>query len=488
MRGLILFGLLAVVAIAASVWLAENPGLLIVDWLGWQLRTSVGIAVLALLVLLAVSILVYKVWHAIMIAPKELSRGAKLRREHRGYEAVTRSFAAVASGDAEEADRWARKAGELLGDQPLARMVLAEAAEAGDDRVRAARHYKALLEAPETRLYALRGLTRLALEAGDQEAAQGFMRQAYELKPDTPWVLDRLFELSESSGDFTAAEKALKEARRRRALTREEAARKQAVLRQARAQALAAEGREADARKAASSALGDQPDLVPAIALKARLERDAGDTRRAASTLEKGWSKAPHPQLAALYRSLKQNEEPLALVKRMGKLAAKNPGHLESEFALAQANLEAKLFGEARRHLAASGLAGGEAPPTHRGCRLMAEIEEAEHADRAAAAEWLRKAEGAEPDPTWVCDSCGAQAEEWSAHCPNCNAFDSLAWRSPRRFARTLPVVAGAAPADLPGAGTSRAGPDGGGEGQAVEVVEPELVPEGEAPRDRRQG
>lgn len=473
MRGLILFGLLAVVAIAGAVWLAENPGLVLIEWLGWQLRTSVGIAVLALLVVLAVAILVYKIWHALMVAPRELSRSAKLRREHRGYEAVTRSFAAVASGDAEEAERWARKAGELLGDQPLARMVMAEAAEAADERVRAARHYRALLEAPETRLYALRGLTRLALETGDQEAAQGFLRQAYDLKPDTPWVLDHLFAHSESAGDYAAAEKALKEAQRRRALPKDEARRKRAVLRQAKAQALADEGRSADARRAAAEALGDAPELVPAIALKARLERDAGDTRRAAATLEKGWTKAPHPQLAALYRSLKAEEEPLARVKRVEKLAAKQPGHAESEFALAQANLEAKLYGEARRHLAKAGFAGDGAqnPPTHRGALLMAEIEEAEHDDRAAAAEWLRKAEAAEPDPTWVCRACGTQAEEWNAHCPNCQAFDSLEWRSPRRVARTLPVPVGPAAKHA-----------------EVEVVEPELVPDGSVPGARRTG
>lgn len=475
MRGLIAFALLAVVAVAAAVWLADRPGLVVVEWLGWQLRTSVGIVVLALLVLLAVAILAYKLWHAVMVAPRKLSHGAKLRREHRGYEAVTRSFAAVASGDAEEAERWSRKAGELLGDQPLARMVMAEAAEAAEDRVRAARHYRALLDAPETRLYALRGLTRLALEADDQEAAQGFMRQAYDMKPDTPWVLDRLFQISESSGDYGAAERALKEARRRGALPKEEAKRKAAVLRQAKAQALEAEGRAADARRAAGEALSDLPDLVPAIALKARLERDAGDTRRAAATLEKGWARAPHPELAALYRSLKPQEDPLARVKRMEKLAARQPGHAESEFALAQANLEAKLFGEARRHLAKSGLAGGAGDAgglagtvTHRGALLMAEIEESEHADRAAAAEWLRRAEAAEADPTWICRTCGTQAEEWGAHCPNCKAFDSLEWRSPRRIARALPAApAAASPA---------------GAGEEVEVVEPELVPDDEAP------
>lgn len=472
MRGLILFGILAVLAIAGGVWLAENPGLILVDWLGWQLRTSVGIAVLALLIVLGIAILLYKIWSAVMGAPRELSRGAKLRREHRGYEAVTRSFAAVASGDSEEADRWARKAGELLGDQPLARMVMAEAAEAGDDRVRAGRHYRGLLGAPETRLYALRGLTRLAIEAGDQEAAQAFMRQAYELKPDTPWVLDRLFTLSESSGDFTAAERALKEARRRRALPKDEARRKQAVLRQAKAQALAAEGKAAEARRSAAEALKDQPDLIPAIVLKARLERDAGETRRAASTLETGWARAPHPQLAELYRSLKPEEEPLARIKRMDKLVAKNPGHPESEFALAQAYLDAKLFGEARRHLARSGFSGegngSDRTLTHRGALLMAEIEEHEHADQTAAADWLRKAESAEADPTWVCRTCGTQVEEWRAHCPNCQAFDSLEWRSPRRVARALPV-------------TERVS-DGG----EVEVVEPELVSEQEAPSGGR--
>lgn len=455
MRGLLLFGVLAVVAVGLAVWLAENPGLVEVEWLGWQLRTSVGFAALALLILLGVAILLYKVWHAIMIAPDELSRGVRLRRENRGYDAVMRSFAAAASGDAGEAERWARKAGELLGERPLARMVLAEAAETAEDRARAARHYRVLLDSAPTRLYALRGLTRLALEANDREAAQRYMRQAYDLKPDTPWVLDRLFELSETAGDFATAEKVVKEARRRRALPKPEAQRKQAVLRAAKAQALAADGRTRDAARAAGEALKDAPDLVPAIAVKARMERDAGELRRAIATLDKGWTLAPHPQLAALYRSLRPQEDPLARVKRLERLAVKNPGHPESEMALAEANLKAKLFGEARRHLAKLA-----EPWPQRACRLMAEIEEREHGDRAAATEWLRKAESAEADPAWICDRCGTEAEEWGAHCPACQAFDSLTWRSPRRVARTLPLEPS----------------------REVEVVEPELVPEAEAP------
>ena len=29
----------------------------------------------------------------------------------------------------------------------------------------------------------------------------------------------------------------------------------------------------------------------------------------------------------------------------------------------------------------------------------------------------------------WVCSACGHAAQEWQAHCPNCEAFDTLEWK-----------------------------------------------------------
>ncbi len=87
----------------------------------------------------------------------------------------------------------------------------------------------------------------------------------------------------------------------------------------------------------------------------------------------------------------------------------------------------------------------GENPPG-RACRLMAEIEDAERGDAAAARQWLLRAAVADPGPVWLCESCGAAAADWRAVCSHCGTFDGLAWSVPRQALALTPPPAAADP------------------------------------------
>src|SRR6185437_12905152 len=212
-----------------------------------------------------------------------------------------------------------------------------------------------------------------------------------------------------------------------------------------------AAGEPAEALKLAGRAQDLAPDFAPAAARSALLLERAGRHRPAAKAIEAAWRRAPHPLLATAYAALFAGEPPLARMKRAATLAAGNPEHLESRIALAEAALAAQLWGEARRHLdAARRQAAGpeEAPPPARICRLMAQLEEAEHGDGAAARAWLARAADAPPDPVYVCRDCAAESRAWQALCPGCAAFDSLEWQTPRRAAGL--IAPAAAPPALP--------------------------------------
>ena len=68
-------------------------------------------------------------------------------------------------------------------------------------------------------------------------------------------------------------------------------------------------------------------------------------------TLERGWALAPHPDLAALYLKASGESDPLKRVGVIRRLVTQKPDDIESHLALAQASLDAGLWGEARRHL-----------------------------------------------------------------------------------------------------------------------------------------
>ena len=193
------------------------------------------------------------------------------------------------------------------------------------------------------------------------------------------------------------------------------------------------------------------PDLAAPAVYHARLLLQDGRTGQAAKAVERAWRTAPHPELAQAYGAISNGAAPLARIKSFERLAAQNPTARESHLTLAEAALEAHLWGEARRHLeqalnaaspppmsksprllppattpAANEIDHGLVGPTPRLCLMMARLEEAEHGSEGAMREWLDRAVTAMPDARYVCATCGGRVSN-GARCARIAAI-STGW------------------------------------------------------------
>ncbi len=436
------FCLKVAVLVAVAWYLAEyEPGQVTLEWQDYRIDTSVGILLLAAGLVAVIAAILYRSWGGLRRVPRDIGRTLRANRQQRGYRALTQGMVAVAAGEAAEAQRWARKASELLDAPPLTMLLSAQAAQLGGDDQAAKRYFTAMLERDETRFLGLRGLITQALRDGDDQAALDYVRSAHTLRPRTPWVLETLFDLSEQAGDLAGAERAAREAAHGKVLPAPEAKRKHAVVLLERARAAQREGDPSRTLKLAKQAHKAAPDLVPASVLYAQLLVGSARRGAAARMLEKAWAAAPHPALVVAYGRARPEAAGIEWLNQVGKLVAGAPTHPESLLALAEAALDARLWGEARRHLGEAIKAGA----TERVCRLMARLEESEHGDRDKAREWLMKAGEAAPDPAWVCGNCGAAAEEWQPRCGACDAYDGLAWHTPPRVPLAEKVAESAA-------------------------------------------
>ncbi len=418
------------ILVAIAFWLAERPGELAVTWLGYRIETSVGVLLLGLYVIVLIAVAFYFLWRGLLRTPQQALGSILAGRRRRGYRALTHGMVAVAAGDADEARRWARKAEVLLDEPPLTLLLQAQAAQLGGDEDAARRYFTLMLDRGETRFMGLRGLLMQALRDSDDAAALGYLEQARRERPDAPWVVSGLLELQLKRGDLEGAQESLTRARRVKALLPEETKRKRAVL-------LVEQARQAQADRKTEVALSHvreahklAPALSAATILEAELLLAAGKNRAAGKRIEKAWAEQPHPQLAELYRKTLGDADPLARLNAIVRLTETRPDDRESLLARARAALDAQLWGETRRYLAAAAEQGnGETI-----CRLMARLEEAERGDLAAARTWLDRAASAPPESAWICSSCGALASDWTASCGACGAFDSINWQRPPRI------------------------------------------------------
>jgi HemY protein len=454
--------------ITAAIFFADRPGQVEIVWQGWQVETSVGVlAAAAVLAGLAIALLYWLV-SLIVDSPRAFLRYRRERRRRAGYRALTRGMVAVAAGDPQEAQRCARRADALLADPPLTLLLSAQAAQLGGDEMAAKRFFTAMLERPEMEFLGLRGLLNQALRAGDRGTALRLTERAATLRPDTTWAVESLFELEAREGRWDAALETLAQAVKRRIIPRERARHQRGVILYELSLAALASGDRARGRNLVAQAQALTPDLAAPAAHHGRVLLQDGRTGPAAKAVERAWRTIPHPDLAQVYGAIHDAAPPLDRLKGFERLAAQNPDARETHLAVAEAALDAQLWGEARRHLeqalnapappfiarlpnparfAMTPAADGNptlAGPTPRLCLMMARLEEAEHGVGPGSREWLDRAVTAMPDPRYVCATCGGESLEWRSLCPHCGSFDALAWRTPAWAAAgsTLPILA----------------------------------------------
>jgi len=429
MLRLILF-LIAAVALAWGViWVSDNPGQVSLNWGGWQVETSAGVLAGGVAVLAAAVALGYRLWLFLTRAPGQITSAYRERRSRKGYVALTKGMVAVAAGDGEESRRQVQKADGLLGEPPLTLLLKAQSAQLNGDELAAERFFTTMLTDPEMEFLGLRGLLNQAVKCGDDASALELARRAQALKPKSEWLAQTLFDLEARAGTWLAAGEALKHVGKLTSASKGQYRHREAVV--ALGESLDAEknGDPVKALKSAEKAVSLDTSLTAAALRLGELYLGRGDTSKAQGVAEKAWALMPHPDLAALYFQACKADDGLKKVTAAQKLMLLKPGAPEGHIALAEAALEAQLWGQARTHLGAAMEAGCL---TRKVYTLMAELEDQDRGDKDQARHWLARAATATDDPAWVCGACGHVDASWSPYCPKCRTFDQMTWSTPQ--------------------------------------------------------
>jgi HemY protein len=403
----VLFFVVVLIASALGLaWLIDRPGEVTLNWQGYRIETSFLVGLGILLALLAALVMIWNILRFTFRFPPAMSVANRTRRREKGYAALSRGIVAVGTGDARLAGKAAAEAQRLLPDEPLALLLRAEAAQLTGDHRAVEAAFKEMTRSERTRLLGLRGLHAHAHRRGELELAHHFASAAHDIAA-LPWSAAAVLERHVAAKDWQSALAVLEN--NGNLIDRTTRDRQHAVLTTA-----IALGKEQtapdDALRLARSATKRAPDLVPAVALTARLLIRKGGARKAAKIIETAWRLAPHPDLAR--------------ARILAKLSPRDP---ESRIALASAAITACDYKSAREAMLP--MIEGDARPTVRVCLLMAEIEEAEHGETGYAREWLGRASRAPRDACWIAD--GILSEQWLPASPGTGKLDAFVWRRP---------------------------------------------------------
>jgi len=384
MLRLLSYALVLAALVTGAVWFADRPGLVHVEWLDWQIDTTVPVLLAALVVLALVLLYVIRFALFLWRIPRRWHAVWRARRVRNGYQALSDGLAAAATGDAKQAKKLAGKARSLLSDPTLTHYLLAQSAKLTGDKDTARDHYKAMLERPETAALGLRGLLDQALERGDAVTAAELAARARLIAPQDPWLADLSFRLAMESGRHLDAQAIVTDAKRRKAFKPEEAGERMAQALTARAAAARTEGRLGEAASLAKKAFAADPKNTDAALELAVAQQEGGNSRRAAATLEQAWKARPTAALAQAYAGLKPDESALDRLRRLEKLVSGKADALEAHLVIANAAMDAKVWGTARKHL----LAAADIAPGSVIYRQLAKLERLEYKNEDAARAW----------------------------------------------------------------------------------------------------
>ncbi len=448
LRIVIALALVLGVALLAA-FLADNPGAVSVDWLGYHLSAPMALIAVALVPVFAVLLLIWRLLAWLLGLPGRLGRLRREARERRGLLALVEGLAAIEEGDARKAQALARRSQALLKETPYARLLQARAAALAGDRARAMADYRAMLDHKETEMLALRGLIGECADLLGAEEVLALAERAVARQPKARWALEALFKAQTGLHRWAEAEKTLEKLTRLGFVQADEAAALRAALLTARAMAAEESGHDREALQLAAAATKLQPDLIAAAVLQIRLLGKAGKKAKAERLAEDFWARQPVRAVAEAYLALDADEGAAARLKRVRKLVKANPDQRESRRLLAEAALAAEEYDLARQQLELAGIGDAAAEKTLDGdfFRLMAELEERERGDALMARKWLMKAAEAPPPSRWRCRQCGSDYDDWRPLCDRCGALAGIVWPGHAPLA-VAPVVAETATAE----------------------------------------
>lgn len=416
-------GVLAVLA-TLFTWLANRPGLVTVRWMGREIETPLMAAVAAVLVAVAILWFAYRFIQRLFRSPRAVGDYMRFRRNRKGYESISKGIIAAGAGDAAAARRHAQIAFKSLHDEPLVKLLEAQAAQLRGDRPAVKAAFESMLGSPDTEALGLRGLFVEARQAGDMGKARELAEQALKKNPSLSWASSAMLQIQLADKNWAAAALTLEQQRKAGLVESKLVDRRRAALLAAEALALETTKRD-QALNLALKAHQLDPALVPAAVVAGRLYAQQGSARKVYKILRRSWELSPHPEIAETYARAKHGDRPKDRLARIRDLVVHHAGGIEGKLALARAGIAAREFAEARDALEPF----INDHPEARVCALMADLEEGETGDKGKAREWLARAIHAPPAPLWVID--GVASPRWSAVSPVSGEIAIAEWKTP---------------------------------------------------------
>ena len=413
----------------APCWIADHPGDIRIEWLGYIIEPTIAGAIILLLLLVVILYLILRSVDEIISLPRRIKKRHHVKTLEKGLEAVNQGFLAIAGGNERQALKQSDRAHKLL-DKPMTLMLKAQAAQMAGKTDKATGLYKQLSQQEDTAFIGTKSLLTQANRAGDFEQSFALAQQAYELQPKNENVVRAFIYAQMQHEDWKKAHQTLIKDQRIKALEAGERNKllQLVLIERSRDCSNLADHETAleHAKQAWSISKGVEKDYIPAVNQYA-IALHRSKPLKALDILEKTWNRTAHPALLEIHSLLagqsvlKQDLPPRQWCSRLDKLSQKNvskTAEMQMSVAKAQAALADDNVEAVQQYLKYQ---DKQNPAV---LRLLAAVAVDDQHDLLVAAD------GHEAVKLWDCNHCDHLSETWHAVCPSCKMVDTFRYRS----------------------------------------------------------
>lgn len=433
----ILWFLLVVFAASASVvWVLDHNGSVIINWLGYEIKTDILTAILlttfATLLVFAASYLTARILAVkfpnlfrFFFKKSYLKRLENLVHKHwQGLDLMAELLLSLEAKDIKSSENLQKKFSKLIKNPKLNNFFSGKISFENKEFSKAAEFFSKIGEDKYAKILVLKSKFKLALENNDEVQAIAYATQILSIKKDNLDTARALFSLYRKTGMWQESKKLISEYGIDK-FSDELRERDIAVINTALALEHYQKKQFFLAIKHAKIALKSEEDFFPAVEIMLKSWIKKGFAFKAKWMIKDMWRKNPHLILAEIFDSINKKSTSKERIRAMKKLVDLNQETHLGKLAIGLVAFRSGANEEAREFLRLSLLK----EKTYRAYKILSAIEKLS-GDIVKSENYSQKANMMEKSDYYNCNSCGYVSSSWSPKCTACGSHDSLEWNN----------------------------------------------------------
>lgn len=419
------------------VWIIENNGSIVIDWLGYQIQTDILTAILIFAFFLtSIALFSYLLTRLLAIKFPQLlkllfkkSYTKKLEQiilnHHKGFETLSNLLLAMEVDDFESAKKIHKNLLKEIKYKNINNFFEAKFAIENNDFNIAEKYFVQYdKNHPHAKILLLKSKLKIAIKGNEDAKAIEIAKQIITLKKDSIKTAQELLKLYKKNGNWQSAKTLIGEFGIEK-FGDELQKRDLIILNTSLAQEALRNKKYLSAIKYCKIALLNNEQFLPANEILIKSWIKLGFKFKAISIIKNLWKESPHLALVEIYNALYRKSSLKNRISAIKKLAILNSDSLIGNVAIATLAYRAGAFKIAKEFLNLALMQ----EKTQNIYRLLAYTEKHlgnndEFFKNLTIAKMLPK------NSKYTCNNCGNGTSKWSSICVKCSSYDSIQWNN----------------------------------------------------------